>query len=261
MIRRRKFPLPLLNARELLASVPRLDLHLHTQYSDGGCGVAEVFDLARERHLEGIAFTDHARATSTYIPKYIEEIESLAPRYPDLRVFLGLEVKAVNLSGDVDFPELANGRLDLIIGVIHQFPLEPKRPVFGSSRDLAPSHACELEVEASIKMMGSGAIDILGHPTRTFTERYKQPFPYEGLKELVSCASRCGVAVELNARALNLRELLELCLEADCRVSIGSDAHESHEIGAIVGVLEELLRDKCSQFTSPKGEAKPHGMP
>jgi histidinol phosphatase-like PHP family hydrolase len=164
-----------------------------------------------------------------------------------------VEVKAVNLTGDVDFPELANDRLDFVIGVIHQFPLDPKKPLFGSSRDLAASRAWTLEVEASINMMESGAVDVLGHPTRTFTERYKQPFPYEGLKELVRCASRCGVAVELNARSGNLRELLELCLASDCRISIGSDAHEPHEIGAIVRVLEELLGAKGGPVKSVAG--------
>lgn len=241
MVRRDNIGLPVLRARELLKGVPRLDLHLHTRYSDGTCTMPEVFALAHERNLGGIAFTDHARATSTYIPDYVAEIRSLAQCYPNLQVLLGLEVKAVNLSGDLDFPGIADGKLDFIIGVIHQFPLESKRPVFGSSRDLPAARASELEVEASVKMMESGKIDVLGHPTRTFTERYKQPFPSERLKELVSCANRCGVAIELNARSTNLIELLQLCLEADCRVSIGSDAHAPHEIGIIVGILEELL--------------------
>ena len=73
----------------------KIDLHIHTNASDGKCSSAEIVRKAAELGLEVIAITDHD--TVEGIPSALEA----AKNYPKLRIIPGVE-----LSTDVDKGEI-----------------------------------------------------------------------------------------------------------------------------------------------------------
>lgn len=67
-----------------------VDLHIHTNYSDGTCTVKEVLEIAHERGLSAISITDHD-CTDAY------------PEAIDIGSQLGIEViTGVELSSEID---------------------------------------------------------------------------------------------------------------------------------------------------------------
>jgi 3',5'-nucleoside bisphosphate phosphatase len=75
--------------------VAKIDLHIHTNASDGKCSSKEIVRKAAELGLEVIAITDHD--TVEGIPSALEA----AKNYPKLRIIPGVE-----LSTDVDKGEI-----------------------------------------------------------------------------------------------------------------------------------------------------------
>lgn len=236
--------LPLCFAADLLEQIPKIDMHVHTTHTDGRMTVSDVLKLAPERGLKAVGFTDHARRTSRYIARYLEDIEEACSLFPGIEVFRGLEVKVVTLNGEIDLPEEAAASLDFVVGVIHRLPLNLYEEIYASWDEVTPQRAVDLEVEATLAMMRNGRAEIVGHPGRIFIEHYGTPFPDTALREVVEGAKRYNVAVELNARspAFHFKTVLQHCLQANCLVSLGSDAHLPEEVGRAAQMVEQVLR-------------------
>jgi len=71
----------------------RIDLHLHTNASDGQHTPTELIDIVRQHHLDVIAITDHDTTAG------IAEALSAADSHP--RVIPGIELSAEDEQGDV----------------------------------------------------------------------------------------------------------------------------------------------------------------
>jgi histidinol phosphatase-like PHP family hydrolase len=238
--------LPFCEAAALLRGIPLTDMHLHTTYTDGRMGVAEVLDQAKASGLREIGFTDHARRTSTYVPAYLEEIGREAARIcPEIRVFRGLEVKITTLAGEIDLAESVAGSLDFVVGSLHRLPAEPDEEVFVSWNLIKPSRAVDVEVEATLAMMQRGRAQVVGHLGRVFLEHYNVPFPDSAIRAIVEGAKRHCVAIELNGRfpAEHFARVLRHCLDVNCLVAVSSDAHQADEVGLGVRMLRAALQD------------------
>ena len=69
-----------------LPNMPRLkiDLHVHTNHSDSTSSVEKIIEVARERHLDGIAITDHETVIAS---AYTSRLA------PDLIIIPGVEIE------------------------------------------------------------------------------------------------------------------------------------------------------------------------
>ncbi|MEN8193387.1 MAG: PHP domain-containing protein [Bacteroidota bacterium] len=87
---------------------PRIDLHMHTSYSDGFYSPFELIQKAQERNLDIISITDHDSVNA------IEEAVTIGQDYgikviPGLELSTDIEDKEVHLLGyfiDISYPEL-----------------------------------------------------------------------------------------------------------------------------------------------------------
>ena len=87
---------------------PRIDLHMHTTYSDGFYSPLELIKLANERNLDIISITDHDSVNA------IEEATTIGNDFgvtviPGMEISTDIEDKEVHLLGyfiDVNHPEL-----------------------------------------------------------------------------------------------------------------------------------------------------------
>ncbi len=95
-------------------SIEFYDLHIHTEWSDGDDPVDVVIKTAEEKGLKVIGICDHLSELKASVPfeeeglqDYIAEIKDSAKNYPNIKVFVGLEIDAFPL-------ETINMNMDLL---------------------------------------------------------------------------------------------------------------------------------------------------
>lgn len=228
-------------ARSLGPVALRTDLHLHTTFTDGRSTVVEMLEAASTAGLLRVAFTEHVRRGISWYPGFRSEVERERTHHAGLQVLMGLEAKALDLSGSLDAdPELIQGA-DIVLGAFHNYPNEGGG--FTRVEALSAEEAVEGEFRASWHLLEHPEVDVLAHPG-ALTHKYFGAFPDELVYELVDKAAFEGRAIELNGeypRPEQLESLLTYCQRKDCLVTLGSNAHHAQEVGRIARRLTELL--------------------
>jgi putative hydrolase len=203
---------------ELCAAL-RGDCHVHSDWSDGGATIREMAEAARELGREYIVLTDHSPTltvanglTAERLERELEEVAVLNAELAPFRILTGIEVDIL-ADGSLDqSPELL-ARLDIVVGSVHS----------------------ELRMESRfmtrrmVTALADPNLDILGHCTgRMRTRKRNRPESTFDAEIVFAAAAQFDKAIEVNARPERLdppKRLLRLALEADCKVSIDSDAH------------------------------------
>ncbi|MGH1347038.1 MAG: PHP domain-containing protein [Nannocystales bacterium] len=97
------------------------DMHVHSTYSDGRNTVEEVIDVAKRRGLRRIGFADHVRASTSWIPAYVNHLQR-ARRWSGLEVVIGVESKLLDTAGSLDMPADATG-IERVLVADHRLPI------------------------------------------------------------------------------------------------------------------------------------------
>ena len=196
----------------------RGDLHVHSDWSDGGSPIEEMALAARELGHDYMALTDHsprltvARGLS---PERLREqlaiVADLNDRLAPFRILTGIEVDILEDGGLDQEPELLE-QLDVVVASVHSKLRAPREDM---TRRL-------------VTAISNPHMDVLGHCTgRIVVGRGRPESEFD--HELVFEACRqFGVAVEINSRPERLdppRRLLSLAVEMGCEFSIDTDAH------------------------------------
>ncbi|HYP28179.1 MAG TPA: PHP domain-containing protein [Blastocatellia bacterium] len=196
----------------------RGDFHMHTKWSDGQNTVREMVEAARASGFEYIAITDHTQSTSIAngntpdeLLKEIEEIESVARDYEDIRVLKGAEVDILS-DGSLDMPFEVLDRLDWIVCSIHAGFHQERQQI----------------TDRVVRAMETGYPNVFAHPTgRILGERP----PYEiDLDQVIRAARNFNVRLELNASPyrLDLNSFwLRVATQAGVGIVISTDSHQA----------------------------------
>src|SRR5437879_3404456 len=142
---------------------------------------------------------------------------------------------------------------DILLCSVHEF--EDGRDVEKSVRGtLGPATANEkwieyLRLEHAALESDFVPFKVLSHPVRI--SRATQTVPVnldDHLLDLARVARRRNKALELNGRDIDyapelVRRLATACSKADCRVSLGSDAHHPSEVFRNMGVAMALVKE------------------
>lgn len=224
-------------ADELTPAAMATDMHLHTAYTDGHASAAEMLAAARAAGLCLVAFTEHVRRGSDWYDAFYREVRRAASAHPAVRVLVGLEAKALDLSGGLDADEATLGRAEVVLGACHNYP--DGRGGFVPAGELSAVQAAEIEFQALWELLDHPELDVLAHPG-ALTRKHFGFFPEEGLRLLVWKAARNGRAVELNGEytpPAEFERLLGWCRSEGAWVSLGSNAHRTEEVGRIGRLL------------------------
>ncbi|HEX2305943.1 MAG TPA: PHP domain-containing protein [Nitrososphaeraceae archaeon] len=87
------------------------DYHVHCNYNDHSSqelSIEKVTRYAEEINLNTLAFTEHVRKTSDWIPNYLEEIDRIVASGTKMTIISGFEAKILK-DGTVDFPSEYEG--------------------------------------------------------------------------------------------------------------------------------------------------------
>jgi putative hydrolase len=214
---------PVAAGGERIRAALRGDCHTHSDWSDGGSPIREMAEAARALGHEYIVLTDHsprltvARGlTAERLRKQLAVVAELNEELAPFRILTGIEVDIL-ADGGLDQEEDLLAQLDVVVASVHS---ELRMP--------GPEMT-----ERMVRAIANPHTDILGHCTgRQIGKlgRSGKPRPESEFDpELVFAAcAQFGVAVEINCRPDRLdppKRLLRLAIEADCRVSIDTDAH------------------------------------
>jgi putative hydrolase len=203
--------------RELRAQL-RGDLHMHSDWSDGGSPIEEMVLAARDLGHDYVALTDHsprltiARGLS---PERLREqlriVADLNERLAPFRVLTGIEVD-INEDGSLDQePELLE-QLDVVVASVHSKLRAPREDM----------------TRRMVTAVANPHMDVLGHCTGRIVVGRGRPESEFDHEVVFEACRQFGVAVEINSRPERLdppKRLLSLALEMGCMFSIDTDAH------------------------------------
>ena len=122
------------------------DHHIHSTYndhSDSDLTIRNVIDIAENRGLRKIAFTEHVRRTSDWIPKYLAEIQ-IYSKNSSLEIISGFEAKILS-NGSIDCPDEYQSKYFLIASF---------HTVFGNQ---------ECWINALKSAIRDPTVDVIGH--------------------------------------------------------------------------------------------------
>jgi putative hydrolase len=240
--------------RELL----RGDLHVHSDWSDGGSPILEMAHTARDLGHDYIALTDHSPRlkvanglSAERLRAQLDEVEAINDGLaeeaeegaPPFRILTGIEVDILT-DGALDQEDQLLARLDVVVASAHS-ELRMERDAM--TRRL-------------VTAIANPHTDILGHCTgRLLTgNRGRRPESEFDPDIVFAACARFGVAVEVNSRPERQdppKRLLRLAIEAGCHLSIDSDAHAPGQLdwqtigtarAAACGADAELIVDTWS---------------
>ncbi len=188
----------------------KVDLHVHTRYSDGLSNLDDILEGAEQRHVDMIAITDHAISYKGLTPRQFmaqrAEVDALRSSFK-VKVLVGLEV------------EMKSSGMD----ELHKY--DSPDILLLSSHELVDPQTYIQHVGNSLK---NNSFKVLAH------HRWHPLYPVDHSldKHLVELLKSYDVAIEINNRHhLPGDGFLRLCSEMGLRYTLGSDAHHAGEVG------------------------------
>jgi putative hydrolase len=201
----------------------RGDLHLHSDWSDGGASIEAMARAGQRLGHEYLALTDHSPLVrvangldAERLERQLEAVAAVNEEVAPFRVLTGMEVD-IRDDGSLDMDEGLLARLDVVVASVH------------SKLDMEPVAMTKRLVTA----LANPHVDILGHCTgRLVVGKGRSESRFDA--ELVfAAAAHLDKAIEVNARPERLdppRRLLRMVDEAGAKVSIDSDAHATWQL-------------------------------
>jgi putative hydrolase len=231
-------------AADLLAAL-RGDLHVHSDWSDGGSPMEEMARTARDLGHEYIALTDHSPRLTVAnglsqerLCRQLEVVEALNRDLAPFRILTGIEVD-INEDGSLDQHPDILARLDVVVASVHSKLRMENEPM----------------TRRMVLAIANPRMDILGHCTGRMRHGARKDRPeseFDAEIVFAACA-RFDKAVEINSRPERNdppRRLITLAQEFGCKFAIDSDSHAPGQMawleygctrGSSVGVTAEMV--------------------
>ncbi len=227
-------PLPRLVERGDIQGV----FHVHSTWSDGTASIEDMVLKARSMGLKWMGLSDHSKAASyangldeARLAKQAVEIKALNRKYPDFRLFHGLECDILP-TGKLDLTPKALAALDFVIGSVH------------SRFDMAE----DAMTDRIRRAIADPNFDCLGHSTgRLLLER--EGYPVD-LEQVLQAAKDSGKAVEINANPhrLDLDDPhVHRARELGVKLVINPDAHSPQGLEDLEYGLLTARRGGCTR--------------
>ena len=198
----------------------RGDLHVHSDWSDGGSPIDEMMRTAAALGHEYCALTDHSPRLTVANGLSAERLRTQLAVVHDLnralapfRILTGIEVDILD-DGALDQDSVLLDELDVVVASVH-------------------SHLRADRGEMTRRMLGAvrnPRVNVLGHCTGRLVEGRRGTRPestFDAEKVFTACREH-DVAIEINSRPERRdppSRLIELAVDLGCLFAIDTDAH------------------------------------
>jgi putative hydrolase len=222
---------PVAEGAAALRAALRGDLHVHSDWSDGGSPILEMAEAARDLGHRYMVLTDHSPRLTVAnglsperLRAQLDQVARLNDTLAPFRILTGIEVDILE-DGSLDQEPALLDRLDVVVASVHSKLRMPAAEMTG--RLLAA--------------VANPLMDVLGHVTGRMVQGRSRPeSEFDPQAVFAACAAN-GVAVEVNARPERQdppKRLLRLALEAGCLFAVDSDAHAPGQLDWQLGGCE-----------------------
>ena len=194
------------------------DLHLHSDWSDGGATVEQMARKGAELGHRYLALTDHSPSLTIAhgldperLEAQLELVARLNEELAPFRILTGVEVDILD-DGRLDQEEDLLAALDVVVASVHSKLRMSEQPM----------------TDRMVAAMANPHTDILGHCTGRMVLGKGRPESTFDADLVFGACAHFDKAVEINCRPERLdppMHLLERVVAAGCKVSIDSDAH------------------------------------
>ena len=228
-------------ANSLRNELPKIDSHIHTNWTDGKNSISEIYEKAQNLTLERIVFTEHSSKTSeSWFNKFADNVNKLTTS--NTKVHLGSEVRIFNLDGEIEILDSVSSICELILASVHRFP-DPNGSVIEFS-DMSVSNVLNLEFSLMKSAIKNSQANIIAHPFGMSLERFNLQPTLDMWIELIELSKKHGVALEINSKYhKNFDFILGLFIKENALISIGSDVHEVERVGHCINKIERFLNE------------------
>jgi putative hydrolase len=194
------------------------DLHLHSNWSDGGATIEQMARKAAALGHEYLALTDHSPSLSIAhgldaerLEQQLELVATLNEELAPFRILTGVEVDILE-DGRLDQDDDLLAELDVVVASVHSKLRMSEQPM----------------TDRMVAAMANPNTDILGHCTGRMVLGKGRPESTFDADLVFGACAHFDKAVEINCRPERLdppMRLLEQVVATGCKVSIDSDAH------------------------------------
>ncbi len=225
------------------------DYHTHGSFSHGKGSAMENAKEAHLKQLKSIAITEHGMYTligglrAKQIEKARAEIADAHQKYPDIKIYFGIEANLISPEGDIDIPDAFKNEFEMVLLGLHYF-------IKGTGlRNIAniiwknlfrkfirqKNKLCQMNTQALIKAMHKYDIDALAHLGTSM--------PDYDIMAVAKAAEETDTCIELNNKHCSLSvEQLKQLAETNVKFLLNSDAHEPKDVG-MTEQAEALARE------------------
>ena len=192
------------------------DLHVHSNYSDGGHTILEMAQASKARGYEYVAISDHSQGlrvagglTVSELKRKNKEIERINKKMKNFVVLFGTEAE-IDSSGNIDYNREVLKGFDFVIAAIHSGFKQSKQQL----------------TKRIIKACKNPNVDIIAHLTgRLWGTRDSYELDFE---EVFKVAKDTNTILEINAfpNRLDLSDnLIRIAKDKGIKFVINTDAH------------------------------------
>lgn len=199
----------------------RGDLHVHSNWSDGGAEIEEMVRAAMALGREYIALTDHSKSlgvarglTEERVAEQRRVLEALNHSVGPFRVFHGTEMD-IRRNGLLDYEDETLGLLDYVSASIHS--------AMNQERDVMTARIA--------RAVSNPWVTTLNHPHGRLVGS-RPPYEVDMAAVIAACAER-GVAMEINAQPERMDldgVTARLAREAGVKLVVNTDAHAVRQL-------------------------------
>ena len=213
--------------------IPRVDLHNHTNWTDGNNTVEEMYIQAIKKKITTFLYSEHSRKESG---KWFNEFHKQVKNLPESKCkpLVGTEVKVLDFKGNIDLSKDIKKKCDLIMVSVHRFPGE-KGNIKKKKLDLNNKEIIDIEYELSRSAIINSEFDILGHPFGMSLKRFKINPPMKLFESLMEYCKKYNKKFEINFNYHKFpKKILKACLKKNTLIALGSNSHKRSEIGNVL---------------------------
>ncbi len=202
----------------------RGDLHVHSDWSDGGNSIEEIVKQAKYLGYSYIGITDHSVSLKVAgglslkeLKKKKEQIDKINKKIKGFRVLYGTEVD-IDSKGDLDYKDDALEEFDIVVAAIHTGFKQPKEQL----------------TRRIIKACQNKNVDIIAHPTGRLMG-VREGYQLDMDKILKVCRET-NTFLEINAfpQRMDLNDInSHSAKEMGVKMVVATDAHTANQLETI----------------------------
>lgn len=235
------------------------DNHLHTNFSDGTNSPDEMIRAALSLGIQQITFTDHVRANSTWVDRYIDEIHRLSEKYYGLiKVSVGVETKIIDFKGTLDCSDsLITNNLVEKVAAIHRIPSHNGSFIRRVEISDNPEMALKYYLQTIEGLKNNPYVNRLAHPFSLFDSFKITEKDIKRWRQIGDILERLTIPFELNVKYNNRIVPTLLWKKNVHKIVIGSDSHSTNDLRErykkIFEANQLLNKFKCTDSSKVNG--------